>query len=91
MKKEDEEKENAPLHWQIRYSYCLVHPFHRDRVTMLPKSIHSSIPESQRGPGYCKFNSSFINATNFVDSNVGTLNELINKLKSVSNVLSPVL
>ena len=37
----------------------------------------SSIPESQRGPGYWKFNNSFLNDSNFVDSMRALINELI--------------
>ena len=40
-------------------------------------SIISSIPESQQGPGYWKFNTSLLNDGNFVESMQAHINELI--------------
>ena len=53
----------------------ILHGIQSDHSPLLLKIF--SIPESQRGPGYWKFNNSLLNVSNFVDSMRALINELI--------------
>ena len=53
----------------------ILHGIQSDHSPVLLKI--SSIPESQRGPGYWKFNNSLLNDSNFVDSMQALINKLI--------------